>query len=399
MADPEGDKTEAAARLAVAAVAEGPNEQRVALVPDSVGRLAGLGIEVLVESGAGSAAAFPDEAYRAAGARVLDEASLFAEADVVVTVSSLPAPRRALLRPGQVLIGLLQPLVAPEVAAELARAGVTLVSLDLLPRRLSRAQAMDVLTSQANVAGYKAAVLAADTFARFFPMLVTAAGTAKPAEVLVLGAGVAGLQAMGTARRLGAMVTGYDVRPETETEIGSVGARVLELDSVTSGSGEGGYARALTAAEQEAQQAALDAQVARFDVVITTAQVPGRRPPLLVTADAVARMRPGSVVVDLAASTLGGNVEGSVAGETLRTANGVVVIGAGDLASRVATAASTAFSNNLAALLRSLVHDGAVVLDPDDEVHAGVLVARDGEVVHPAVRPLAVPVRSEEVHP
>lgn len=363
----------------------------MALVPDTVSRLGPLGIDVLVESGAGAAASFGDEAYATAGARVLDEASLLAEADLVVTVAGLSESRLGRLRAGQVLIGMLQPLVNPRRVELLAARGVTALSLDLLPRRLSRAQAMDALSSQANVAGYKAALVAANAFGRYFPMLVTAAGTAKPAEVLVLGAGVAGLQAMGTARRLGAIVTGYDVRPETRAEIESVGARFLELRGVAPASGEGGYARALTPEEQAAQQDELNARLARFDVVITTAQVPGRRPPLLVTAGGLKQMRPGSVVVDLAASALGGNVEASVAGERTQTENGVMVIGAANLPSQVPGAASAAFSNNVLALLRSIVRDGEVAFDLDDEVHAGVLVTRDGVVVHPAVRALLEP--------
>jgi NAD(P) transhydrogenase subunit alpha len=372
--------------LKVAALREGGEEARVALVPDAVGRLKALGIEVLIESGAGAAAWFPDEAYVHAGAVVLDAMACMERADVIVTVTDIPDERRKAFRPGQVLVGMLQPLVRPERAADLARLGVTAVSLDLLPRQLSRAQAMDALSSQANVAGYKAVLLAANAFPRYFPMLVTAAGTAKPAEVLVLGAGVAGLQAMGTARRLGAVVTGYDVRPETRAEIESVGARFLELRSVGPASGEGGYARALTAEEAAAQQDELNSHVARFDVVITTAQVPGRRPPLLVTAAALKQMRPGSVIVDLAASELGGNVEVSQPGQEVTTEGGVRVIGAPNLPATVPSAASSAFANNVVALLRTLVHDGEIVFDPDDEVHRSVLVARDGTLVHAGVR-------------
>jgi NAD(P) transhydrogenase subunit alpha len=238
------------------------------------------------------------------------------------------------------------------------------------------------------VAGYKAVLVAADHFGRFFPMLITAAGTSRPASVLVLGAGVAGLQAMGTARRLGAVVTGYDIRPETREQIESVGARFLRLASVTSAEGEGGYARALNAEEQAAQQAELAAQIARFDVVITTAQVPGRRPPLLVTAEAVKGMQPGSVLVDLAASSLGGNVDGSVADQTVLTGDGVRVIGAGDLPAQVPTAASTAYSHNIVALLADLVRDGALRIDLADEIQAGVVVTHQGTVVHPAVAAL-----------
>ena len=272
------------------------------------------------------------------------------EADILVSVGT-PAPDLiARLRAGQTVIGMLRPLVQPDLVRQLAGAGVTAISLDGLPRTVSRAQYMDALTSQANVAGYKAVLVAADNFGRFFPMLITAAGTSRPASVLVLGAGVAGLQAMGTARRLGAMVTGYDIRPETRDQIESVGARFLKLESVASAAGEGGYARALTADEQAAQQAELAAQIARFDVVIATAQVPGRRPPLLVTAEAVKGMQAGAVLVDLAASSLGGNIEGSVADQTVMTENGARIIGAGNLPAQMPTAASTAYSHNIVAL-------------------------------------------------
>ena len=220
------------------------------------------------------------------------------------------------------------------------------------------------------------------------PMLITAAGTSRPANVLVLGAGVAGLQAMGTARRLGAVVTGYDIRPETREQIESVGARLLRLATIAPAEGEGGYARALTAEEQAAQQAALAAQIARFDIVITTAQVPGRRPPLLVTAEAVKGMQAGSVLVDLAASSLGGNVEGSEADQTVLTGDGVRIIGAGNLPAQVPTAASTAYSHNIVALLAELVHDGALTIDPADEIQAGVVATHQGTVVHPAVAAL-----------
>jgi NAD(P) transhydrogenase subunit alpha len=297
-----------------------------------------------------------------------------------------PAP----LREGQLLVGLLQPLLDPALARALADAKVTAVSLDGLPRTLSRAQSMDALSSQANVAGYKAAVLAADLYGGYFPMLMTAAGTVRPASVLVLGAGVAGLQAIGTARRLGAVVTGYDVREAARADIASTGANVLDLAAGTdaAATGEGGYARELTAAEAARQQDAMTAAVARFDVVITTAQVPGRTPPVLVSAAALAAMRPGSVVVDLAASDLGGNVVGSVPERTVVTDGGVTVVGAGNLAAAVPRAASAAYARNVVALLAHLVADGRIVLDQADEITAGVLVTHDGEVVHPAVRAL-----------
>ncbi len=360
-------------------------ERRVALVPESVARLAALGLGTVVQEGAGAAAWFPDAEYAAAGATVVPGPSLYERADVVVCVHP---PSYAPLREGQVLLGLLQPLLDPGLARALAETKVTAVSLDLLPRMLSRAQSMDALSSQANVAGYKAAVLAADLYGGYFPMLMTAAGTVRPASVLVLGAGVAGLQAIGTARRLGAVVTGYDVREAAHADIASTGATVLELGSAAEATGEGGYARELTTDEAARQQDAMAAAVARFDVVITTAQVPGRTPPVLVTADALAAIRPGSVLVDLAASDLGGNVAGSVPEGTVVTDGGVTVVGAGNLAAAVPRAASTAYARNVVALLSHLVTDGRVVLDTADEITAGVLVTHDGAVVHPAVRAL-----------
>jgi NAD(P) transhydrogenase subunit alpha len=329
-----------------------------------VGRLGRAGFEVVLETGAGRAAGFPDEAYVVAGARIAGRTEVFAQADILAVIQRPDCQR---LRPGQIVIGLLRPYEAPE---ELA--GVTALSFEGLPRTLSRAQSMDVLTSQANVAGYKAAVLAADTFGGFFPMMMTAAGTVRPAKVLVLGGGVAGLQAIGTARRLGALVTGYDVRAAARADIASTGAVVLELG--VDAEGDGGYARTLTADEQAAQQRALVAAVRDFDVVITTAQVPGHRPPELVPAAALAAMAPGSVVVDLAAGPLGGNVAGSPADGRVETENGVVILGAGSLPAQAPRAASNAWARNLAALLEHLLQDGSVVLDPDDEITAGLLV-------------------------
>ena len=356
-------------------------ERRVALTPDSVSRLRGADVEVLVESGAGAQAWFPDEDYAAAGAAVVDTDALFAGADIVLCVN-LPPPQR--LRSGQAVVGLLQPLLNPRPMADLADRGVTAISLDGLPRTLSRAQSMDALSSQANIAGYKAAVVAADAFERFFPLLITAAGTSKPAAVLVLGAGVAGLQAIGTARRLGAVVRAYDVRPAARDEVKSLGAQFVELKSVEGAAGEGGYARALTAAEQAAQQAELAEHIARHDVVITTAQVPGRRPPLMVTADTVKSMRAGSVIVDMAASDLGGNVEISQPGETIVTNNGVTVIGAGNLPAQMPTSASTAYARNISALLQHLLSEGQLAIDLDDEIQRGVVITYNGAVVHEA---------------
>jgi NAD(P) transhydrogenase subunit alpha len=372
--------------MKVAVVKESaPGERRVALVPETVPRLVQAGLEVLVEQGAGGGAWYPDDTYTAAGATITTTDKLYATADVILTVTR-PEPDR--LRSGQTVIGMLAPLTEPQLARTLAERGVTAISLDGLPRTLSRAQGMDALTSQANVAGYKAAVMAADAYGRFFPLLITAAGTARPAKLLVLGAGVAGLQAIGTARRLGAQVSGYDVRPASKGEVESLGATFIELTSGVSAAGEGGYARELTAEERDAQQAELASHIARHDVIITTAQVPGRRPPLLVTAEAVSAMAPGSVIVDMGSSPLGGNVEGSVPGEAVVTANGVTIIGAENLAASVPTAASNAYSRNISALLLHLVSDAALNIDTTDEIQAGVVVAHGGEVVHPAVAKL-----------
>jgi H+-translocating NAD(P) transhydrogenase subunit alpha len=290
---------------------------------------------------------------------------------------------------------MLAPLSDPGLAAALAAQGVTAISLDGLPRTLSRAQPMDALTSQSNVAGYKAALVAATEFGRFFPLLITAAGTARPARVLVLGTGVAGLQAIGTARRLGAVVSGYDVRPTSQGEVESLGATFIELTSVASAAGEGGYARELTADERQAQQDELAGHIARHDVVITTAQVPGRRPPLLVTEDAIKAMSAGSVIVDMGASALGGNVTGSQPSETIVTGNGVTIVGADNLPATVPTAASNAYSRNIAALLLHLTSDGALAIDPDDEIQAGVVITHDGRVVHEGVAGLLQPAEGD----
>ena len=375
--------------LKVLAIKEPPPERRVALTPEAVAKLSAIGVDVLIEAGAGARSWFSDEAYEEAGATVLDGDTARKEADVVVTVGRPDAAGVGALRSGQTLIGLLRPLTDPQLAADLAAAEVTAISLDGLPRTVSRAQTMDVLSSQASVAGYRAAILAASAYDRYFPLLVTAAGTARPAEVLVLGAGVAGLQAIATARRLGAVVKAYDVRPASASEVESLGAQFLKLTSVASGAGEGGYARALTEDEQKAQQAELSAHIARHNVVITTAQVPGRRPPLLVTAETIAAMAPGSLIVDLAASALGGNVAGSVPDQTIVTDNGVTIIGAPNLASEVPTAASSAFSRNICAVLAHLVSDGELTIDLDDEIVAGIVVTHGGAVVHPALAPSA----------
>jgi len=361
-----------------------PGERRVALVPESVAKLRATGLEVVVESGAGDGAWFTDDSYAESGASVVDRAEALS-ADVVVMVGKPDHATLARLRAGQVLIGMLSPLTDPDLVRALAAAGVTAISLDMLPRTLPRAQPMDALSSQANIAGYHAALMAATEYGRFFPLLITAAGTARPARVLVLGTGVAGLQAIGTARRLGAVVSAYDVRPETRAEAESVGATFIELSSVGAASGAGGYARELTEDEREAQQQELAGHIARHDVVITTAQVPGRRPPLLVSEDALKAMAAGSVVVDMGASPLGGNVAGSVPSDTVTTENGVTIVGADHLPARMPSAASAMYARNVSALLRYLLSDGALVLAGDDELTAGVVITRDGAIVHPAL--------------
>ena len=375
--------------MKVAVVKEtAPGERRVALVPEIIGRLRDAGLEILVESGAGDGAWFADSAYAAAGASVVSRPELLAEADLILTVGKPDTQLTGGLRRGQAILGMLNPLADPGLATTLAASGVTAISLDGLPRTLSRAQSMDALSSQANVAGYKAVLVAAETFARFFPMLTTAAGTARPAKVLILGTGVAGLQAIGTARRLGAVVSAYDVRPQTKTEVQSLGGTFIELKSVADAAGEGGYARALTDEERQAQQAELAGHIARHDVVITTAQVPGRKPPLLVTEDALKEMTAGAVIVDMGAGPLGGNVAGSVPGETVVTGNGVTIIGTGNLAATVPGASSAFLARNISALLLHLVRDGTLAIDLTDEIQAGVVITHDGAVVQPATAAL-----------
>ena len=374
--------------MKVAVVREtAPGERRVALVPEAVVKLRAAGYEVLLESGAGDGAWLTDDSYAEAGASVVSRSDALSAADAIVMVGRPDDATVDALHKGQVLLGLLAPRTDPDLAGALAQAGVTAVSLDMIPRTLPRAQPMDALSSQANIAGYKAALLGAAAFGRFFPMLITAAGTARPAKVLVLGTGVAGLQAIGTARRLGAVVSAYDVRPETRTEVESLGGTFIELSSVGPASGTGGYARDLTADEQQAQQDELTAHIAAHDVVITTAQVPGRRPPLLITEDALKAMHAGAVIVDMGASDLGGNVAGSVPGETVVTGNGVTIIGAGNLPSTMSTAASAMYARNVSTLLQYLVKDGVLAIDRDDELQAGVVITHDGQVVHPALAP------------
>jgi NAD(P) transhydrogenase subunit alpha len=365
-----------------------PNERRVALVPDALKALIGAGVEVLVERGAGDAAALPDALFTAAGAKVVDRADLYRDADVIVRVQKPAGDDVTSLRKGQAVVGLLQPLLDPELMETLARQGVTAISLDAIPRTLSRAQPMDVLSSQANVGGYRAVLMAAEAYGRYFPLLTTAAGTARPANVLVLGIGVAGLQAIATARRLGAVVKAYDVRFETKEQAESLGAQFIVLKSVADASGAGGYARELTPEERVAQQHELNGHIANMDVVITTAQVPGRRPPVLVTADAVKGMKPGSIIVDMAASALGGNVELSKPDDRVMTDNGVTIIAPTNLPATMPAGASQFYARNVSTFLLHFLKDGALNIDPSDEITAATLIAHDGAVVQAATKAL-----------
>jgi len=366
-------------------------ERRVALVPEALAKLTQAGYEVLVESGAGAGALIPDSAFAEAGARVVSTKDLYDQADVVLRVQKPSKDEVKKLRTGQAVIGLLQPLIDPQTAHAIAERGATAISLDAIPRTLSRAQTMDALSSQANVGGYKAVLLAANAFGRYYPLLTTAAGTAKPANVLILGIGVAGLQAIGTARRLGAVVKAYDVRPETREQAESLGATFVKLSTQIDATGAGGYARELTAEERAAQQAELNEVIGGMDVVITTAQVPGRKPPVLVTADAVNRMKPGSVIVDMAASALGGNCELSKAGETVVTDNLVTIIAPDNLPATMPVGASQFYARNISALLLHMTKDGALVVDLEDEIGGPVTVAHGGKVVSEAVNRLLNP--------
>ncbi|HEY7523957.1 MAG TPA: Re/Si-specific NAD(P)(+) transhydrogenase subunit alpha [Candidatus Limnocylindrales bacterium] len=368
-----------------------PGERRVALVPEAIGKLTAAGVEVLVERGAGAGAAIPDEAFTEAGARVVSTVDLYGQSDVILRVQKPGDSEVKVMRSGQALVGLLQPLLDPRLMKELADKGVIAISLDAIPRTLSRAQSMDALSSQANVGGYRAVLIAAGTFGRYFPLLTTAAGTAKPANVLILGIGVAGLQAIGTARRLGAVVKAYDVRPETREQAESLGAQFVKLKTSIDATGAGGYARELTPEERAAQQAELNEVIGGMDVVITTAQVPGRKPPVLVTADAVNAMKPGSVIVDMAASALGGNVELSKAGETVVTDNGVTIVAPENLPATMPMGASQFYARNISSLLLGMIKDGSLNLDFEDEVTKATVITHDGTVVSEAVQKLLEP--------
>jgi NAD(P) transhydrogenase subunit alpha len=361
-------------------------ERRVGLIPDGARSLIGKGLEVSVESGAGEGAGHPDSEYSEAGASVGSADDAWG-AGVVIKVAVPTLEEIGRLRSGQVLIGHLAPLTSPETNKALADAGVTAFAMEAIPR-ITRAQAMDALSSQANVAGYAATLLAAREAGRFFPMMTTAAGTVAPAKVMVLGAGVAGLQAIATAKRLGAVVTGFDIRRAAWEQIASLGGRPLELDFIPDAEAEGGYARPLTDEENEQVREALGEAAARQDVIITTAQVPGRRAPVLITADAVRTMQPGSVIVDLAGDS-GGNCELAKAGETV-VEGGVKVIAPLDLPSEMATHASQLYAKNVENLLDLMVSDeGELALDFDDEIVAGACITHQGEIKNERAREAA----------
>ncbi|WP_426516339.1 NAD(P) transhydrogenase subunit alpha [Diaminobutyricibacter sp. McL0618] len=360
-------------------------ENRVALDPDVAAEFLRDGRRVLIESGAGERAGWADADYSAAGATVAPRADVLDRLDVLAAVRRPHDEVTSALREGQGLVGMLDPFQNLDLLDGLCRRGVTVAAFELLPRTLSRSQSMDALSSQSAAAGYRAAIVAAEAFGGFFPMMITAAGTARPARILVIGAGVAGLQALSTARRLGAVVTGYDVRPASRGEVESVGAS-FATSSVAEGAGSGGYARAMTADELAAQQQELSQLITRFDVVITTAKVPGRRPPVLVPQETLESMARGSVCVDLASGPFGGNVHGSVDGRRIVTPNGVTVIGSSDLAMTIPTAASRMFAKNVHALIAALTHDGTFEPDLDDELQRTVVVCHDHEIVSAAIR-------------
>jgi proton-translocating NAD(P)+ transhydrogenase subunit alpha len=347
-----------------------PGERRVALVPDVASRLVGAGFTVAVERGAGTSAGFDDGEYEAAGASVVD--AVLGEAEAIVMVQKPSAEQIGKLRSGDVLVAFLQPLTDAEGIERVRTQGVVAFAMESIPR-ITRAQPMDALSSQATVGGYKAVLLAAERLPKFFPMLTTAAGTVPPAKVLVLGAGVAGLQALATARRLGAVVSGFDVRPVVKEQVESLGATFLDL-GIRGEETEGGYAAELTPEQQAQQQAALEERLPEFDVVITTAAVPGRPAPKLIPETAVRAMRPGSVIVDLAAET-GGNCALTKPGEEV-VESGVTIVGLLNLPSTMPTHASQLYARNVMALLQHLAPEGELKLDWDDEITAGACVTR-----------------------
>lgn len=368
-----------------------PDERRVALVPGSIPALAKVGCEIVMEPGAGVAAGFGDVAYQQQGARVAaDRAEVFRTAECILQVRALGTNLEAgltdleLIRSGQTIIGFCDPLVAASAAQQIAARGGTLFAMELIPR-ITRAQSMDALSSMASIAGYKAVLLAATTLGKLLPMMMTAAGTISPSKVFVMGAGVAGLQAIATARRLGAVVEAYDVRPVVKEQVQSLGAKFLELPLETADAQDkGGYARQLDESLYEKQRALMLKAVAASDAIITTAAIPGKKSPVLVTAEMVRAMAPGSVIVDLAAER-GGNCELTRADETV-VENGVTILGPTNLPSTVPLHASQLYSRNIATLLAHLLKDGSFNFDMSDQIVRETLVARDGQIVQPRVR-------------
>lgn len=360
-------------------------ERRVAITPKVIDVLTKAGAEVLVEAGAGLESGYPDDDYIAKGAKIAPSAAAVAEASQILLTVRVPAPG-GLVKAGQIVIGMADPLSDPQLAGQYAQAGATLFSLELVPR-ITRAQSMDVLSSMASIAGYKAVLIAASALPRLFPMMSTAAGTVPPARVLVIGAGVAGLQAIATARRLGAVVSGYDVRAAVKEQIESLGAKFVSITLGASGEGQGGYARALTEEEIRSQREQMSAVLKEQDVVITTAAVPGRKAPILVTRDMVYVMNRGSVVVDLAAER-GGNCELTCAGETI-VDHGVTIIGPVNLPATVPNHASQMYGRNIVTFLKNMMtKEGALNIDVSDEITRDSLVVRDGAIVNTRVQEL-----------
>ncbi len=362
-------------------------ERRVALVPDAVRKLTGKGLEVVVQRGAGAGAMIPDALYEEAGAKLVDDAATALGADVVVKVAPPSDGEIGSLKSDGVLIGFLAPLTNGAGVQSIARSGVSSFAMEAVPR-ISRAQSMDALSSQANIGGYRAALMGAQELGRFLPMLMTAAGTIRPATVLVLGAGVAGLQAIATARRLGAVVQGFDVRAAVKEQVESLGAKFLEFDLGSDLEGAGGYAKELTPDQQARQQELMAEAIGKVDVVITTAAVPGRRAPILVTEEAVKKMKPGSVIVDLAAES-GGNCELSEPGQTVLR-HDVKIMAPLNVPSTMAEHASQLYARNIESLLGLMLTDeGGLSLDYEDEVIAGACITRGGEIVHEGAKAAA----------
>ncbi len=367
-----------------------PGERRVALVPSALPALAKAGLEVVIESGAGEEAGYPDSEFQGAGARLVSRDEVFSQSEIVLQVRSLGANPEAgradlaRMKPGQAIIGSADPLGNAEAARDLAETGVLHFALELMPR-ITRAQSMDILSSMATIAGYKAVLMGAMELPKMFPLMMTAAGTLRAAHVFVIGAGVAGLQAIGTARKLGAVVEGYDVRPAVKEQVESLGAKFVEMD-LDAGSSEdkGGYAKELGEDFYQKQRELMMEVVQRTDVVVTTAAIPGKKSPVLITKEMVAAMRPGSVIVDLAAER-GGNCELTQADERT-VVNGVIIHGPTNLPSTVPYHASQMFSKNVTTFLNSLVKEGKMELNLEDEVISETLVTRDKDVVQPRVR-------------